>query len=302
MMEAVRKNKLVAIPQFQSASLRKIIDWYLRKGYKKVVVKPLESAGGDNVHFCTSIQEIKQACQKILHQKNVFGELNKRILIQQFIRGDEYAVNTVSLHGKHYVSDVWKVNKLAHTPAYDYCEIVPSTHPRYQRLIKYTEQVLSSLGIRHGAAHTELRYNENGPILIETAARLMGAAQHSFEAEIYQGNTQVSLLVTSLLDPKGFQDILKRKLAQKKFGMNIHLVSRVHGKVSDFDMASFLKSLPSTHSFILPPSGYPVAPSENLIGFIGIVFLINDDPAQLHRDKAAIRAAERNYFYTNLKK
>ena len=63
-------------------------------------------------------------------------------------------------------------------------------------------------------------------------------------------------------------------------------------------MAGFLRSLPSTHSFIVPTAGHKVTPSENLIGFIGIVFLLNDARDQLYRDMKTIRAVENKCFYT----
>lgn len=69
----------------------------------KSVVKPVQSAGTDDVFLCTSLEEAELAFQRILGKINGIGLLNESVLVQEFLEGKEYVVDKVSKDGVHKV-------------------------------------------------------------------------------------------------------------------------------------------------------------------------------------------------------
>lgn len=299
MQERLKECGLNYIPQFYSKNISEILDYYEKSFINSVVVKPLKSSMGDNVYFCKNKEDVQKSCSSILESQNIFTEVNNGILIQKYIEGEEYVINTVSCDGKHFISDIWKVHKKNNTASYDYCEIMQKDYClAYDDLVNYSKKVLDALAIKNAASHIEVKYSGNNVILIEIGVRLMGASYPSFESELFGGNTQVSLLVDSIVNQKAF---LKRSIENcvqnGLYGLNVHLVSDINGRISEFDIASFLKKIPSVHSFIISPSGKEIKAYSHLCNFIGIVYLINSNRETLYLDMKHIREVEKEKFY-----
>ena len=69
----------------------------------QVVVKPVESAGSDDVTLCTSMDHVKQAFGNIQGKINGLGLENKATLVQEYLHGTEYVVDIVSRNGHHKI-------------------------------------------------------------------------------------------------------------------------------------------------------------------------------------------------------
>lgn len=52
-----------------------------------VVVKPVESAGSDDVFKCQTIEDVKQAVERISGKVNGLGGVNECALVQEFLQG-----------------------------------------------------------------------------------------------------------------------------------------------------------------------------------------------------------------------
>lgn len=115
MIEAIRKAGLYAARQYVSENIDEILNWYhsnFTHG-ERIVIKPVNSAGTDNVIFCHDENEIKNAAAAILSQVNRLGLKNKMVLAQSYLDGcDEYVVNTVSHDGNHHITDIWHCDKV----------------------------------------------------------------------------------------------------------------------------------------------------------------------------------------------
>lgn len=75
------------------------------------MLKPLASAGSDGVYFAASEAEARTAFDTILGGRNVFGADNGAVLIQEFLQGTEYVVDSVSHRGQHRVCCLWEYDK-----------------------------------------------------------------------------------------------------------------------------------------------------------------------------------------------
>merc|ERR1711972_759172 len=80
-------------------------------GKFKAVVKPCSGAGSDGVTICNSHQEVRAAFLKLDGTRNVLGLTTYEVLIQEYLVGDEYVIDTVSRDGEHKCVAIWKYDK-----------------------------------------------------------------------------------------------------------------------------------------------------------------------------------------------
>lgn len=76
-----------------------------------LVLKPTQSAASDRVCLVRSLQEAQHAFDAILSKPNVFQEENSAVLLQEYLRGPEFVVDTVSCSGVHKVVAIWEYDK-----------------------------------------------------------------------------------------------------------------------------------------------------------------------------------------------
>src|SRR6266568_1170682 len=103
MIEALRTAGVRCARQFKSSDPQGVVDWARAEGRYPVVVKPLSSASTDNVFICRSEQEVESAARTVLAANNIFDLPNTEALIQSYLDGVEYIVDSVSVDGRHYV-------------------------------------------------------------------------------------------------------------------------------------------------------------------------------------------------------
>lgn len=108
MQERVKSKGLKSIPSFEATTLKDAINWAIEQNSWPLVVKPLASAGGEGVKVCYNLAEIKAAYHDIMSTKiNMLGFENIAVILQYYIQGHEYVVNTVSYAGKHKFCELW---------------------------------------------------------------------------------------------------------------------------------------------------------------------------------------------------
>lgn len=122
-----------------------------------VVVKSGLGHSGAQVIPCRTEAEVEAAVRAVLAEKSISGTANHSVMIQPFIKGREFAVNSVSvLHeGKFYsvITDVWEYIKPA-PPAYAYEKLMkPEDIPA--GLLEKHMAVQNAMHYRDGAAHAE---------------------------------------------------------------------------------------------------------------------------------------------------
>jgi hypothetical protein len=306
MIEAVHQKGLETVKHFKSKDVHEIIAWFNRENIKyPIVLKPLESANGDGVFFCNNENEIIKAHQNIMDRPNFFGEKNREVLAESFNAGQEYIINTVSCEikeekiVKHFVVEIWRVYRKPGTTIYDRAEIIHHNEKEYPILSDYTFKVLDALQIKIGAATTEVKYSADGkPVLIESAARVMGGAPLSLSNELF-GYTQLSLAAIAYLNPRMFINIVSTPPpTEKKFGMDVILISDREGELLANIDTSELERLETLHSFKLEGNkGTYLYKTINSLTSPGEIYLISDDRNKLLIDYEKIRKIESNGLY-----
>ncbi|CAN0120218.1 unnamed protein product, partial [Discosporangium mesarthrocarpum] len=143
----------------------------------KAVVKPLESAGSDDVYLCDSEEEVRKAFAVIDGKVNGLGGVNEGALVQEYLDGTEYVVDSVSRDGVHRVCAIWEYDKRTVNGAdfvYFGMKLNSASGEREKAIIDYALKVLDAMGVRYGPGHMEVKYTSTGPCLVEVGSRCHG--------------------------------------------------------------------------------------------------------------------------------
>lgn len=118
---AYRRDKKVQQELVRQAGVRSVrqaagskwsdVEGFLRSETFPVVLKPTDSAGSDGVKLCHDIGEAKEHFHNLFETEAVNGGFNTEVLCQEFLRGKEYVVDTVSRDGEHKTVAIWCYDK-----------------------------------------------------------------------------------------------------------------------------------------------------------------------------------------------
>lgn len=216
MGETLRARNVRAVKQVKASTWAEAEDFLvneLRPTPFEVVLKPLESAGTEDVILCLSLEQAQKTFHSILGKINGLGIENNAVLLQEYLEGDEYVVDTASRDGEHKVVAVWKYDKRrVNNAAFVYfgLSVTPAVGV-VNELIAYQFKVLDALGIRNGPAHGEVKFCRGSPVLIEVGARCHGGEGAWVPiANKCVGYNQVDAAIDSYLDPEAFAKLPER--------------------------------------------------------------------------------------------
>ncbi|HEY0639350.1 MAG TPA: ATP-grasp domain-containing protein [Pseudonocardiaceae bacterium] len=295
--QAVAAAGLPVIRQVCSADPAVVRDWIAREGMagRNLVVKPTTSAGTDGVGFAPAGEGWEALHAGLLGTINRYGAVNDEVLVQEYVTGIEYAIDTVSFDGHHSVTDLLRYRKLhnEHGMAiYDSVEWLPYDLDRYGDLLSYGLATLDAVGLRYWAAHTEVMMTTEGPRLVEINPRPAGA-MNPLVTEIATGTSQNTRIVDVCAGrgaglPDGFT-LLKPVMA-------VFLIAHSSGVVRNAEILDKARELPSYHSpMFLVRSGTEVAATTDIVSSMsmGYIILAHEDAEQVYADREAIRELER---------
>jgi len=330
-LSAARRNKYLMGEQVRAAGLRAVEQAYAstwaevasflerfvqqRPIENGVVVKPMNSAGSDDVFLCHSEDEVKEAYGCIMGKRNQLGLVNDGVLVQEYLTGIEYVVDSVTLDGEHKCVAIWEYDrrpanggsfvnfgqKLLAGDVPNPCDPSPNAPSLGEVLVDYTHGVLDALGIRYGPTHAEVKVSPSGPCLVEVGARCHGGEglwvpiadqvwgydQAKLTMDVYAKNTSTWAEV-----PRMPQEKLRRKHGILKF-----LISFQSGVLKRFNPAAVdkIKALPSyvDIEFFRKP-GDVIMPTINCFGWTGAVKLVAPSEEELEADNAFINELEKS--------
>jgi len=301
MHEQLAENGLRSIRGQVISSIDEAIDFYDSEGLKKVVVKPIYSAGSVGVRLCDDKTEMIRTIEDVFSQKGVYGNDLNELLIQEQIEGQEYIVNTVSCDGIHRLTSILKYKKIKTSEGgniYDYIEVVTELDIGESDIIEYAYNVADALGIKYGMVHGEYMVDENGPVLIEVNCRPMGA---SFDAEFLDrifGHHETDCTLDSYLNPEKFNE--QRKKGYKTFAygfVKLFIVPRdliarssAIGKVG-IKLKSHYKTVMNSGNEL-----HLVTKTQDFETPGGSVYLVHKDYKQIKHDLEFLRKIERKAF------
>jgi biotin carboxylase len=292
MVAAVRAHGLPAIKTLCTDSFSEIENWILRQGLsgKDLVIKPSDSIGTDRVTFVPGGREWRGTFARIIGATDRYGDRIDDVVLQEYVTGTEYVVDTFSYEGRHTVNDIARYRKVSnqrHMAIYESMEILPFDQPGHRELVTYVKQVLDAVGIRFGAAHTEVMLTDHGPLLIEVNARLSGGGQ-PWACQLATGDNVIDRMVRYLLGHRNIRDDYTREMAV----LVIFFAAQSAGIVSNLSHLEAIEDLDSCFNVRINvregdyvPETADIFDAQNL----GTVVLAHSDPEQIRADHLAVR-------------
>lgn len=299
MAEALRRADIPVIAQICSNSQEEVEKWIVENSMKNkdLMIKPPKSAATDGVSMIPGGSNWKDSFNRLLGKKNCLGTINEQVLVQEFIHGTEYAVDTYSYAGNHGISSVCKYNKTRNgkfTAVYDTMEWMPPEFDNSFEIIGYARRVLHAVGMRYGCCHIEIMMTNDGPRLIEIAARPHGGGHPQF-CRLATGNSQIDHIISCFLSDR----FVESTYQLQNNVTAVFFVCRQEGRVSNADVLDEIKELPSHHySKINIKQGDQLTLTSDLISSLkmGVVILSNPDKSVIDKDVLSIRRIESSLF------
>jgi len=294
MAAAVAAAGLPVIPQLCTADAAEAAAWLEREGLlgSDLVIKPPKSASTDGVIKISGGADWRAVFERQIGRVNQFGEIDDRLIVQKFVTGTEYVVDTFSHDGKHSLVDVCayrKVDNGPHMAVYDTMRWLPPDDPSVPGLTEYVFDVLDAVGFRFGSAHVEVMGTADGPVLIELGARPHGGGQPRFNRNA-TGDSQIDRTVRWLTGgelPQSYELLTHQTCV-------FHMAPR-SGTVGNTAVLDEIRTLPSHHFSVQSLSdGDHVPVTKDLVDSLnfGFVILSHPDEEQILRDYRTIRALE----------
>lgn len=303
MIEAVRKHGLKAAIQTKASDINDLLAWAKQKGMWPLVLKPADSGGADRVHLCNNEQELVDAFNSSLGSLGRQGRIIKEVVAQEFMRGTEFIVDTVSYQGHHMIVNIWKYNRIVVNGAqfvYDTKELLPCEGETQTQLIDYTREALDAVGLKNGPSHNEVMMTDGGPMLVEINARFGGSMGPILNRECL-GRGQLDVMLDVIFSPDQFLKYWKHAYNIKKPGLAVYHISKDDDHVINGEMIPKIKALPSCYSVgLVGPPGSKLSKTVDMFTMPGMVELVHSDRDQIHRDYVQIRTMEEsgNFYIT----
>lgn len=252
------------------------------------------------------LAQVRDCFKALQGTMNVLGLTNTEVLLQEYLSGDEYVVDTVSRNGVHKCVAIWKYDKRKYNNApfvYFGMRFLPvDAEPQLQAMVEYIFRVLDSLGIKHGCMHSEVKLETRGPVLIEVNCRMHGGeGTWAPMAEACVGYSAVSACADCFIDPAAFAFLPVSPSNFMSHAMEAKLRSGVEGILTAVDESKIaqIRALPSYSSEMMTFSiGKEINKTVDAVTACGNINLINPDLEQLQRDYAKIHELQEEGLFT----
>ena len=259
----------------------------------RVVVKPSFSTATKGVCICKNEDEIKDA---IDYNKSLSGNNDDiDILIQEYIGGEEFIVDSVCCEGHNRVISSYKYKKIlieGRGAIYDYIESIDESDPYFAELKEYNNKVLSAIGLEYGVAHAEYKIDENGPVLIEINCRVSGGSQDRLILDEVWGEHPTALSLESYLNPEECIKKINKPLKLLSSYIIKVLITYEEGNVKKSNVENAFKDLESYRYAISVGDNRIYPKTIDLATSAGFVFLVNKNKAKLIEDVNEIKRIE----------
>lgn len=158
-----------------------------------IIVKPTDRSGSRGITKLETLAGLKKAIDDA-----VAVSFEKKAVIEEFIEGDEYSMETVSFKGGHHYLAATKKFTTGAPHFIETGHIEPSGLS--DEIIEKAKQIvfssLNALHIENGAAHSEFKVNSNGEIrIIEIGARMGGDCIGSDLVYLSTGNDFMKMVI-----------------------------------------------------------------------------------------------------------
>ncbi|WP_051829834.1 ATP-grasp domain-containing protein [Streptomyces novaecaesareae] len=292
MYAAVAAAGLPIVETLCTRDPEQVADWLRARNLagRDLVVKPANASGTDGVTRHPGGAGWREAVTGLAGGVSRHGIQLTDVVVQEYVTGVEYAVDTFSHDGVHTVTDIVRYRKLhsgGRMAIYESMEFVPHDAPGHDELLRYTRQVLDALGVRFGVAHTEVMLTDRGPLLMEVNARPPGGAQ-PWACQLATGDNLIDRAVRHLAGESAVRPDYDLEMTVLVVFFSVRSAGRISG-IAGLDA---ITALPSCyHLKVNVEDGDEVPETLDLMDAhkLGVAVLADPDPAQVAADHLEVR-------------
>jgi len=249
---------------------------------------------------------------------NSLGRCNEALLVQEFLDGEQYLIDSVSNNGKHVLVGIWHFKRQfireSNSIVIDHCRMLPSEGAEQDILVAYMHSVLDVLDIKFGASHGEviLVRSDTSPIglepcLVEVGARMCGA-KLPYATQLATGLGVHELVADVLINNGRLHEELWSKGYRynlKKYTYQVALIvteeARHGGADASDDGALHFDALKQLRSckgvFTCVERKLDLQVTRDVKSSPGLVFLVHSQQSQCEADLEQIRQYEAGSLY-----
>lgn len=204
----------IPIPEFQLIKKEQDIDF--KKIKFPVIVKPIDRSGSRGIYKAVNLNELTIAMK---NAKEV--SFTDDILIEEYIDGKEYSIETISQNGVHKILQVTEKFTSGAPNFIETAHLSPARvdYASKQEIFEVIEKSLEVLKVKNGASHSEIKISSEGKVkIIEIAARMGGDFIGSDMVEISTGFDFVkSVIKVAIGETIDFKHNVSGNIALVKF-------------------------------------------------------------------------------------
>ncbi len=259
------------VPEFSICHFRNTIEKSRHTNYP-VVLKPLMLSGSRGVIRANNNHEFINAAEKIKHilLKEPCDQYEaEHFLIEQFLQGDEVAIDGFMQNGKFITLSLFDKPEPMNGPYFEESYyITPSRHSdqNQQAIIDEVEKCCHAYGLTHGPIHAEARITDQGIYLIEMASRTIGG-QCAQLIEYVLGKKLEEIIIRLM----SFEQLELEYKEQYAGVLMIPITKRgILKRVEGMIKASQVKHISNIEIHIQP--GYELIPLPEGSSYLGFIF------------------------------
>lgn len=247
-MKRYFKKLGIPIPWFSPIESANHLKKIISSKNKVFIIKPVDSRGARGVLRLTSKVDLDWA-----YSYSKSFSPTSRVMIEEFLEGPQVSTESILLNGRGFTPGFCDRN-------YEFLErftpfIIenggeqPSKLDKHQviELKNLAEKAALTMGIYTGIAKGDLIYTQDGPVVIEMAARLSGGWFSSDQIPIATGVDLLKIAIKLALGESILPDEATPKFSK---GVAIRYFFPEPGKVIDIQYPDSLHSLPWVHKLL----------------------------------------------------
>jgi len=185
-MRTTARRLGIHVPEFAPLFTDTEIDAWARRVPPPWVVKPRSSAAATGIRTLASRDELWPALDAL-------GDRRPDCLIEQFVTGDVYHVDSIVSNGAVVFAVASKYGRppmqIAHDGGVFTTRVMPDDSPEARPLLEFNQRLLAGFDLYDGVSHSEYIGAPDGVTFLETSARVGGA----YIADVVETATGVNL-------------------------------------------------------------------------------------------------------------
>ena len=170
MRDICKQYGIKTIPYCVTEKIEEAITFWNENNKFKVIIKPVDSQGSRGVEKASTLEEIEYA----FNNANKYS-FSKRVIVEQFIEGEEVEVDTVIEKGNiiaTLIGDVYNFSSENSFSAYERIYPTSKCEEVKQKIYLINKQTLTVLGVVKGWTHGEYIVTSSGDVyLLEVGLR-----------------------------------------------------------------------------------------------------------------------------------